>query len=240
METKASFRAKDNVVNIYFALLNKLLDSTEKREIHIKELESVLCRISDFARMDPKISKVVYQYEEPDLTYATLKKNEYIKEINDDIVSFEMSLEDSEKIIKRNEIMAVIISDICAAESFGEDLSEMTNGQLKFNYNNPNVTYLLRNEDYFDYKDYNELFTDGDIKVIRKSDTDQTVEVRNATYTLIACISSEEGYGAVLTSLRIIPPEEKFLEEEAKLFWNGKNRLNYKEEGKHLYKVRKS
>ncbi len=240
METKVNYETKDDVVNLYFALLNKTLDNFKEKEISIKELDDILCRVSDFARFNPEIGNIVGSYEEPDLTIESLKQNNHIKKIENDNLSYIMPMKEAEEIINRNKEMAIIIRNVCAAESFGEDLKEMTKGQIKFNYNNPNITYRIGNIDYYDNKEYNEIFTDGNIKVIYSDVEEQMVEVHDATYSLVTSVNYETGYSGVLTSLRVIPPDQKFLEEEVKLFWNGRNRLNYKEEAKHLYKVRKS
>ncbi len=120
-----------------------------------------------------------------------LKKHRYTKDIDENqIVSFEVPIEDRVKIIEENKIDAGYIQKAISKRVLCEYLKSETNGLVELIYDNTDGTYNMPKVEKEGYEEDSEIYTDGEIsknKIFENPLTGSTIrniKIENSTFTM--------------------------------------------------------
>ena len=187
---------KEDIITILLALL---IDKDEEEVVDIYSLYDMANKLVKFSAMND----ILDEYDFPDLSVPSLKKNKYIKRVslNGDII-FKMKYEEAMKIIRENIDVAMVVQYFSVIDTFSDKLAEIDSGEFRFHPRNPNDTYILFENGYGLEKETSKLYTDGKVTELDKDeDGNYQLKVEGSTYTIV---TEEEGkrtvYGAITSN----------------------------------------
>ena len=197
---------KDDIVTILLAFL---VDKDD--EEGVVDINSMIEMANNLVKFSAAYDKFD-DYDFPDFSVPSLKKNKYIKRIalNGDLF-FKMSFEEAVEIVKNNVDIALAIQYFSTIEQFADKLAGITSGEFIFQPKDPNDTYALYESYSGLVKETSRIFTDGKVTKIGNDDNgDYRCKVEDASYTIVTEeVANKTVYGCVTTNQF----EGQFLEE---------------------------
>ena len=234
MKKDDGYIKKDNVLDILFALNKQKGNKTNFIKMDL--INDVLEKIKKAADLYPTINF----YDYPDLSADGLRKNkhvEYVTVAND--IAYHMSDREATKLLKSNDLLCSIIRTIGLVEQIKEDLKEVTNDTFDFLYQTPNRVYELEKIDSGFEDRYNELYTDGTVKVLAEDDESKTVSVNGASYAIYSLYDRKKFESGYISSNDLNPLSVFSYLTEASKISKGLNRESYEEKSSHVLSKRR-
>ena len=188
---------KEDVITILLALL--IDKDNDEGVVDINSLYDMANKLVKFAATND----ILDDYDFPDLSVPSLKKNKYIQRValNGDVF-FRMEYETAIDIIRENMDVAMIVQSFSVIDTFTDKLAEIDSGEFRFHPKDPNDTYILFENGYGLEKETSKLYTDGKVTELdRDEDGNYQFKVEDSTYTIV---TEQEGkrtvYGAITSN----------------------------------------
>ena len=189
---------KDDIVTILLAFLVE--KDVDEGVIDINSLYDIANKLVKLSTLNDAFD----DYEFPDLSVPSLKKNKYVNRIalNGDVF-FSMNFDEALAIAKRNLDVVMAVQSFSVIESFSDRLAAIGPGEFKFQPKDPNDIYTLFEDGYGLEKETSRLYTDGKVTELEKDpDGNFQFKVEGSTYTIVTeMVGKRVEYGAITSNI---------------------------------------
>jgi hypothetical protein len=189
---------KDDIITILLAFLVE--KDAEEGYVDINSLYDMANKIVKLATLSDSFD----DYEFPDLSVPSLKKNKYVQRValNGDVV-FKMKFEEALDIARRNLDVAMAIQSFSVVDTFSDKVESIESGEFKFHPKDPNDIYVLFDDGYGLEKETSALYTDGKVTELdRDKDGNFQFKVEGSTYTIVTeQVGKRVEYGAITSNI---------------------------------------